>query len=415
MTSSKTAPDTRVACTFDDCSFYFKSVEQMKKHKSRSPEHEYCVKCDEDFQSEESHLIHKIKSTKHVTCPMCGEDFKSEGGRDMHIRQLHRADQDITCVGCAAKFVRAAALMAHIENNQCETISSDAYIQERAKKAVLKEAVAKVLNSDNPLPAPPKLGSEVSSVDGGVPVDPLSLLDDDDGHTERGRSSRGPHSTSRSAISNMASRKHWPTLGSERSTAKDEAEEDVGDDLMAFSTLSVDEENVRPGPSTYGQSASTSHRGGWETGTTTESGIPTNFGLDRDDGAMPSPRPNNKWDPNRFFDSFLGVYTCICENKYTTLADFEAHMGSGIHSQGRIRCPACQKIFKTIAAVVAHCESATVKCRINQSSNFDSIIQDISGGVVEASGHHIDGTVRYAAGQIMDIARVPAGQRKTKW
>lgn len=79
-------------------------------------------------------------------------------------------------------------------------------------------------------------------------------------------------------------------------------------------------------------------------------------------------------------------------------------------------CPACHRIFKTNAALVSHCESASVKCQINQSHNFNGIIQDISGGVIEASGHHFDGTVKYEAGQIMDIQRtLPPSEIKVRW
>lgn len=222
--------------------------------------------------------------------------------------------------------------MAHIENNQCETISSEAYAQERARKAVLKEAVAKALNSDNTLLGTSKVGSDVTSDDGGVPVDPNSLLDDPDTKKTKTSSSHGPPSGARSVISNMTSRKHWPTLGSERNTKKEEEDEqDIDDDLMVFSTLSVRERGDD------GQSAGGSRQGGLNAGTVTESGVPTNFGLDRDSGEMVSSLSKDKWDPNRFFDSCLGEYVCPCSKKFKTLADFEVHLSSGAHSGGRIR------------------------------------------------------------------------------
>ena len=221
--------------------------------------------------------------------------------------------------------------MAHIENNLCETISSEAYAQERARKAVLKEAVAKALDSNNDLIDTKKIGSDVASDDGGVPVNSNSLLDDPDGRKVKAGSSGGPSSVARSTIS-MASRKHWPTLGSERNTGNKEQEEDIGDDLMVFSTLSV-----REGGENHGQFAGNSRQGGLNVGTVTASALPSNFGLDRDSGQMVSTLSKDKWDPTRFFDSCLGEYVCPCGKKFKTLGDFEGHLSSGAHGQGRIR------------------------------------------------------------------------------
>lgn len=66
----------------------------------------------------------------------------------------------------------------------------------------------------------------------------------------------------------------------------------------------------------------------------------------------------------------------------------------------RISCPSCLRIFKTTSALVAHCESATTRCKINQSANYRQIMDEISGGVLETNGHLIDGSVRYEATQI---------------
>lgn len=228
--------------------------------------------------------------------------------------------------------------MAHIENNQCETISGEEYAQERARKAVLKEAVAKALSSDNTLLGTTKAGSDVTSDDGGVSVDPDSLLDDPDTKRTKTSSSRGPRSGARSTTSNMTSRKQWPTLGSERNPEQEEDEQDVDDDLMVFSTLSVSERrNDRYGPSTYAQSVGGPRQGGLNAGTATESGVPTSFGLDRDSGNMVSSPSKDKWDPNRFFDPCLGEYVCSCAKKFKTLAEFEVHLTSGAHNGGRIR------------------------------------------------------------------------------
>lgn len=85
MASSK---DEAIPCTFEDCKQTFTTEKAMKKHKAADPEHEYCIRCDQDFLSDDHHLIHKVKSSRHIACQLCGEEFKSEGGKDAHIKQV---------------------------------------------------------------------------------------------------------------------------------------------------------------------------------------------------------------------------------------------------------------------------------------------------------------------------------------
>jgi hypothetical protein len=46
--------------------------------------------------------------------------------------------------------------------------------------------------------------------------------------------------------------------------------------------------------------------------------------------------------------------------------------------------------------LVAHVESAALRCRIANKDDFGQIIDDITGGVVEAAGYYEDGSVKYA-------------------
>lgn len=80
-------PLKRVKCTFDDCADSFASDEQMKWHKRREHEHEYCHKCDEDFEDYNDLVLHKIvRPNEHnKACRVCGDEFKSSGGLARHI------------------------------------------------------------------------------------------------------------------------------------------------------------------------------------------------------------------------------------------------------------------------------------------------------------------------------------------
>lgn len=95
---SRPISQRKVACTFDDCSRLFLSVEEMRSHKESEPLHDYCDRCDMDFENEERFLIHKIMTaSKHIVCPICGIDFRSEGGRDAHIRQVNQLCRTHNC------------------------------------------------------------------------------------------------------------------------------------------------------------------------------------------------------------------------------------------------------------------------------------------------------------------------------
>lgn len=64
------------------------------------------------------------------------------------------------------------------------------------------------------------------------------------------------------------------------------------------------------------------------------------------------------------------------------------------------RCPGCLRIFKSTAALIAHCESPTVRCSINQNIKYGQLIDELSGGVIQAAGYNEDGTIRYEAGKL---------------
>ena len=75
-------------CTFESCHAKFSSIEAMKEHKRRSPQHEYCALCNEDFADWAALLRHKIESDMHITCPVCSMDFATESAQQYHIEQV---------------------------------------------------------------------------------------------------------------------------------------------------------------------------------------------------------------------------------------------------------------------------------------------------------------------------------------
>ena len=230
--------------------------------------------------------------------------------------------------------------MTHIEDNQCSEITNAMYTEERAKKAVLKEAFISVLDADKPGGAE-KAGSDVESDDGGVEVEPASLLDDPDSKRSEARNAVAGSNqkilpaVARSTVSRL-SNKHWPTLGSER-ISQDQEEEDVGEDLMNFSELSIRRRGDEPGPWASKQLRGSNSREGSGIETTNMSRNPTSFDLDtQSDNLTTVSMASNKWDPKRFLNPVFGHYTCVCKITFATLKEFEAHLASGAHSQTSI-------------------------------------------------------------------------------
>ena len=78
--------DSKVPCTYDDCTRGFTNVPDMKKHKAQ--DHEWCRICDVDCADDLAMLAHKVQSEMHICCDVCGEDFRSERGKELHMRQV---------------------------------------------------------------------------------------------------------------------------------------------------------------------------------------------------------------------------------------------------------------------------------------------------------------------------------------
>ena len=100
MAQQMSSNKLNVQCTYPDCTKYFETEKEMKRHKLDEPEHNYCKKCDVDCKDWEHLTQHKVEamlpwldgrmkhnhdeSPMHIVCEFCGIDFKSFGGRKKH-------------------------------------------------------------------------------------------------------------------------------------------------------------------------------------------------------------------------------------------------------------------------------------------------------------------------------------------
>ncbi|PGG96087.1 hypothetical protein AJ80_09875 [Polytolypa hystricis UAMH7299] len=396
--------DSRFPCTFAGCLRVFDSLKALKGHKKTTPEHEYCFRCDLDFADEDQILIHKIESNKHIACPLCGAEFKSEGGRNGHIRQFHQAEQNIVCVGCNSKFNRAHALMFHVETNQCEGISVDKHQEYRSQKLTIKAALNN--SSKDHKPANANGQSEVDSVDGGVGLPNTSYTTyaaeesvASDDHLSFSRDFLDDIDT-RSVTSHARSIKHWPSAKDAESAASESDEEE--EDLMEFGesgssgnitpTRSDNKNNKRshnPAPAPHTPRASGQDHKGARSAHAAASGY---------EHTTPAPKEVNRaWNPYDWLSSRTGKFHCPCGMSFATAKELTDHVRSGVHADGYARCPSCNRPFRSYAAVVAHCETATARCKVSESYDYARVMDEVSAGIIDAVGYHADGTVRYQA------------------
>ncbi|CEL08843.1 hypothetical protein ASPCAL11988 [Aspergillus calidoustus] len=401
MTSLR--PAERVSCTFPGCNFEFDSVAAMKLHKERYPDHEYCRKCDLDFMSEEQLLIHKIKSKDHTVCPVCAIEYRSEGGRDSHIRQFHRTAQNLVCPGCKLTFRSASGLMRHIENGECRIISQEELRYEQNKRLMLKETLE--------LSSPSGLRIHGGSVvdddyeQGGVSL-PVDLLCEENIQAMANQPMYGKGSADKELAA-----KHWPSLKQKENETG--LEEDIRD-LMTFTDAEPKEDKEEETSNAWKDRGRVPTVVGTELTYQTQPAsvsTPSATGA-RTDAATHLRRMYAEWKPEKYIDQYTDEYVCPCGKRFKSKKGFEQHLLAKNKSIRRVQCPGCLRNFKSTAALIAHCESSTTRCDVNEGNMYAQIIDEVSGGMIQMAGLNEDGTLKYEGGKVKIQEKVTIG---VKW
>lgn len=71
-----------------------------------------------------------------------------------------------------------------------------------------------------------------------------------------------------------------------------------------------------------------------------------------------------------------------CGVAYEEISDLEGHLLNG-HVKRNWRCPLCLKIFQTAHALISHSEAGG-KCKVKETSYYDQMLDEISGGFLQA-------------------------------
>lgn len=440
-------------CDFADCTQRFKSEERLKKHKRDNDDHDYCHYCDSSFEDWDALTAHKtdkasdeIRTIKdwekrelrremmlrngesltsieykreadpkpsftHLCCKFCGMDFGSVAGRDTHINQQHHVDQELPCPGCGLIFPRAAALIYHLEFNDCPKISHDRFAGYLQHKAIVNRLLANPeligeLERNNYIDA-----AKDTDESGGVK---LGMLDDIGGNDALGVPLEPDKPNTAGKI--PGKQQAWPKLTAVNPPSK------PLDLLSDFETMSITSESTKSKPKkviahpfplcedptaflAQANSSTPVPANPWSTNTTSKTLFPN---------AKPTPltadwqavieaqsasdhrsnilqyqfwNPTHRdYNPEGFYNPMLEEYHCpfpACGRGVKTPWELETHINS-THKIDRIRCPQCLKLFKSHTALISHCESVNSRCRLNRTERFGQIMDEFSGGFLSA-------------------------------
>ncbi|PYH85944.1 hypothetical protein BO82DRAFT_428918 [Aspergillus uvarum CBS 121591] len=387
--STKPLEPTRVSCTYAKCGKHFPSKRDMDIHKIT--EHEYCERCDEDFPDEERLLLHKITSVKHIVCPVCGLEFHSSGGRDVHIRQNHRAEQTIKCRGCTITFKSASALMQHIESNGCRRIPRERLLQQQETRSM----IAEILDGDRPIRP-----EDIDNDDGGVMLDgtPLkSPVSPKRSPKNKTPDARSPTSTSPSPSAGMAAMdslcpRHQPQKQQGMpSSPLSMAEKSMA---TAMSRLSLNEADADASDSALVPLPTATELEHDQTMQWSLFGKPVASAGEILQMITPG------WDSSKFLNMCRTRYVCHCRVSYKRVEDFETHIIEEMRDKKPLGCPRCFRNFKRSSDLVAHMETGSNRCSVASGSAYHQVLDQLTGGVVRVAGTLQDGTIKYEAGNV---------------
>lgn len=358
---------------------------------------------------------------------------------------MHRQTQNLDCAGCQTRFTTAAALIFHIEQDDCRVIRRSDFQIQRAERQLEKDAWIS-LNETSAFglaqtsPRQPFQGQD---------NDTPSFMNDDPTPARPGRTLQtaigGPIST--------ASLQQFPPLNS-TDPATIPANNHSHDpkvapsDLIDLNSVVVDMKQLHMSPTILDRSPQSTKDTakaaykveGWLNQTVGPSTPPqddynnvasiydqkvvavdentkpehTNVHSHSNSNGRHSHITTQRvgsafsastvmGEVERFWDAVQQQYLCPgyqCNRKFHNARDFREHLLTSVHAGGVVVCPTCLKRFKTTAAWVSHTESASKKCDIRNSADFNTVMREITGGLLGTAGQKEDGTVNFVAPRI---------------
>ncbi|MCJ1466960.1 hypothetical protein MMC07_005582 [Pseudocyphellaria aurata] len=368
-TNGHVNPARAFPCSFADCEEAFPTEALLLRHKgSPYSGHDHCKLCKLDFEDDSAYHLHKMQS------------------------EMHAHEQNITCRGCGKVFLKGAALLNHIEQNQCPGIDKTDFETQRAMMAIAMHNISNSENNDDDALSFPS-STAGDSQGGGVRLDGLSLLDENETRDALDEASPklGSHSSQSSASTSKDTpfrsklyESNYPTLGSEPK----------GKTKRSEASTTSESESVRVNESwvnhNFPGAPQTPAPPGWTPIPSSENGLLST--INPANGQIGHFRV---MDLKR--DVVTGHYYCpfmkCPHGPYPTVEQVQEHLRSGIH-QVTHRCVGCLRTFKSPSALTAHMESSSERCRVRESREFGNALSLVSGGYLGINGRHADGSIK---------------------
>ncbi|EXJ55499.1 hypothetical protein A1O7_08426 [Cladophialophora yegresii CBS 114405] len=437
----------KIKCTYEDCFRHFDDQQSMIRHKVKDPAHSYCKICDVDCADDMYFFIHQLASPNHICCPICALEFKSTSARDTHVSSQHRASSNIECAGCQEQFNSGNALMRHIEQDECQVISIQDFQMQRAERQIQKQAWETDVEPFGVAPSARHHRSitKTKAIQDLLDADPTNIQ----GHSQADLS-HGPDSVTSQAqypplvqphVNPAAQANRPPNVNTKPSSNLI----DLNGTERALSNLNInqptwafDRPSAQQPPPQYANDPRIKN---WVTSVRTAAATPPADNASEvasmydkpavavSDLSTSVPPPSTQALPNtnaprqhvirmpahtvvstnapldieKYWDPIRQVYGCPttkCRRQFRTAEQFRTHLLSSAHIGGQVTCPSCLKKFATTAAWVAHTESASKKCNIRTSFDYNHVMREITGGVLGTRGFNEDGSIKFVAPKI---------------
>ena len=107
------------------------------------------------------------------------------------------------------------------------------------------------------------------------------------------------------------------------------------------------------------------------------------------------------------------ITSCLTDYSKTIQSSsaFIQHLKSPAHRNEKLQCINCLRYFATATALTQHCESQGSRCKVRQTSEYDGVVDSITGGTAITAGRHIDDTIRYAVNPSITVTGVVDSHR----
>ncbi|KAK2677068.1 hypothetical protein RAB80_005808 [Fusarium oxysporum f. sp. vasinfectum] len=302
----------------------------------------WCDPCKRIFSTWQQLHDHKEMMSaqgkaKHIHCQFCSRDFHTESAKITHIQQDHPQEQNLYCTGCGeGPFVR--------------TMREEKMEFSQALTALTKEPLKNNYGGYMPENANKGLPDATWESTGSIPA-PFTI-----------------------------EQSQFPSLGESSSTTLQPTKEKKENSWNKGKNLFPDAPAAqRPTQEQLKQVTAPSARATFD----------LMSGLD--------PKHPN-FNVGRFYSEYTQKFNCRmgrCGKAFKTAKGFIAHLTSEAHSASKYRCPYCLNTFGSLASITQHVESNSNKCKIRDTEQYNSYMDQLLASMVNVKDRHADGTVRY--------------------